>query len=134
MCSDAIIPCLDSVPGLARVTVTSDQDNPIRPVGSSVNVTCTAHVDLSSRPEIDISLTVDIQLTGSTRRPFTNTSFGVLQPGYAYANTSSAIISLFGRNDSGLYTCTVTISSRVPNVFLTAHNTPHSIQITTGKS
>ena len=129
-----IILYLDSVPGLARVTITSDQDNPIRPVGSSVKVTCTAHVDLSSRPEIDISLTVDIHLTGPTRRPFTNASFGVLQPSYAYANTSSAIISSFGRNDSGLYTCTATISSRAPNVFLTAHSTPHSVQITTGKS
>ena len=110
----------------------TSKGNPIRPIGSSVHVTCVAQVDLSGRLEIDVPLNMDVHLTAPTRELLANSSFTVLQSGHTCANTSS-ILGSFGRNDSGLYECTTSITSVVSNIFLVEHNSSKSVQITTGK-
>ena len=126
-----IILCMHSVPPPTSMTITTDQDNPIRPIGSSVNVTCVTHVDLSSELEIDVSLTMNIRLTDPNSNLLGSKLFTVLQSNHTYHST--AIISSFGRNNSGLYKCSVNISSTGLSVFLVEHNSSKSVQITTGK-
>ena len=127
---------IHAVPGPTNVSITSDQDNPIRPIGSTVNVTCVACIDLSNRPEIDILLTIDmvIELIGQERIPLKDTSksFTVLQSNHTY--NSTATISSFGRNRSGSYKCTINITtSTTPTIFLVEHTNSKSVHITTGK-
>ena len=76
--------CIHAVPGPTK----SDLSLVIKIIPSaqldlSVNVTCVSHINLSSRPEIDVSLTMDIHLINPTRTLLGNTSFTVSQPSYA---------------------------------------------------
>ena len=87
------------------MNVTSDLDSPIRPVGSAtVTLTCT--VELS--PAVDVTVTVNTVWTGPD-------GFMVNRPagrvGSTTAYTSTAMVSSFGRDQSGVYTCTATVSS-----------------------
>ena len=112
------------------MSIISDQDNPIRPIGSTVNVTCVACIDLSNRPEIDVPLTIIIQLAGPE---FERTLLESIDMQSDHTYTSSAMISSFGRNHSGSYECIINITT--PTIFLVEHTSSKSvhIMITTGK-
>ena len=85
------------------VSVTSDQPNPIRPIGSTVTLTCT--VVLAEYVE---GLTVNTEWTG----PNGFSQNGMAQRmGSTTTYTSTAMVSSFGRDQSGDYTCTATVNS-----------------------
>ena len=95
------------VPAPTSVRVTSDQANPlaVRPIGSAtVTLTCT--VELS--PSVDVSVTVNTVWTGPDNL---NTTIMAQQMGSTTTYTSTAMVSSFGRDQSGNYTCTATVSS-----------------------
>ena len=79
------------------MTVTSDPVSPIQPVGSDVTLTCS--VELS--PAVDVPVAVNTVWTGPD----------VFMPAQAAIGstttfTSTATVSSFGRNQSGVYNCT----------------------------
>ena len=85
------------------VTVTNDPASPII-AGSNVTVICTIELNQN----VDVELTVNTVLTapgGGTLSPtnplMVNTS----------RYTSTAMVSSFGRDQSGVYTCEATLSS-----------------------
>ena len=83
--------------------ITSAPASPIRPVGSPVTLTCT--VDLS--PLLDVPVTVIVQISGPSGVTFTNRTNSVTETTTRY--TSTAMVSSFGRNQSGEYTCRATV-------------------------
>ena len=99
--------------------VTRDQPIPIRPFGSTVTLTCT--VVLAEYVE---GLTVNTKWTG----PNGFSQNGMAQRmGSTTTYTSTAMVSSFGRDQSGDYTCTATVSS--VNVTVSS-----SIRVTVGKT
>ena len=105
------------------VNVTSDQPNPIRPIGSNVTLTCT--VVLAEYVE---GLTVNTEWTG----PNGFSENGMAQRmGSTTTYISTAMVSSFGRNQSGDYTCTATVSST--SSFITNSMGSSSIRVTVGK-
>ena len=93
-----------SVPN-PTVTVTSDQPNPIGSVGANVTLTCAVEFTLT----VDILITVNTVWTGPDGFMTTNTAQSVMGSTTTY--TSTAMVSSFGRDQSGDYTCTATVSS-----------------------
>ena len=86
--------------------ISSSIPNPIRPIGSAVTLTCTVELN----PAVDVPVIVDIEWTGPAGFRTTNTTQPVM--GSSTVNyTSTAMINSFGRNQSGVYSCTATISS-----------------------
>ena len=110
--------------------ITSSLASPIRPVGSAVTLTCT--VDLSLL--VDVPVTVNTQFsapTGVTITPVTNS---VMENTTRY--TSTAMVSPFGRNQSGEYACTATVELVTANPLIidgTGVNGMDKITIGTGK-
>ena len=88
------------------VTVTSDPVSPIRTIGSDVTLTCT--VELIQAVDIQ-QVTVNTVWTGPAGFSTTETA----QPGMGSTTTytSTAKVSSFGRDQSGNYNCTATVSS-----------------------
>ena len=85
------------------VVITSTAVSPIRPVGSTVTLTCTVYLS----PLVDVPVTVNVQLSapaGVTITPVTNS---VMENTTRY--TSTFMIYSFGRNQSGEYTCITTV-------------------------
>ena len=93
-----------SVPNPMVVAISSDPVSPIRPVGSDVTLTCT--VELS--PAVDVPVTVNIVWTGPDGVTLSSTT-PVMESLTRY--TSTAMVSSFGRDQSGVYTCIATLSS-----------------------
>ena len=93
------------VPPPTSVTITSDPVSPIRPVGSDVTLTCT--VEFST--VVNVELDVNTVWTGPDGFMTTNTAQPVMGSTTTY--TSTAMVSSFGRDQSGVYTCTATVSS-----------------------
>ena len=79
--------------------------NPIRPIGSAVALTCT--IELNSA--VNVPVTVNIVWTGPDG--FRATDF--MQPTAARLNTYKSLVTIehLGRNQSGNYTCAVTVIS-----------------------
>ena len=95
--------------------------------GSDVTLVCT--VMLSSRP-VSLNVTFELLRTYPAGSPLTTTTPSVT--GSTYITT--AMISSFGRNDSGVYTCRATASSASTNTYISDSNTvPHSLRVTTGE-
>ena len=87
----------------------SNPTSPIRPIESAVTLNCT--VELS--PLVDVPVTVNVHLSDPTGSPLTTTT-----PSVSGSNhTTTAMISSFGRNQSGNYSCTATLTS--DSLFLT---------------
>ena len=101
------------------MTITSSPVTPIRPIGSDVTLTCT--VELS--PTVNVPVTVNVQLTDPAGNPVT-TSTSPLN-GSTYITTVTAMVSSFGRSDSGVYTCTATVTSS--NTLLSASSSRSDI-------
>ena len=85
------------------MSVTSDLPNPIRPVGSTVTLTCTIVL-----PEYVDGLTLNTELTGPNGFSENGTA---QRMGSTSTYTSTTMVSSFGRDQSGNYTCTATVSS-----------------------
>ena len=93
-----------------------------------VNLTCIVHIT----DAVDISVTLTTIWIGPDEFITISTSQPILENSTTY--TSRAVISSFGRNESGNYTCTAGLSSVSTNLYLTnSSTTTSSIQVTTGE-
>ena len=104
------------------MSVVSTPSSPIGPIGTDVMLTCTVVL-----PSGTDSVMVDIQLSGP------NPSVGQLatatsNTGSTY--TSSTTISSFGRDKSGIYNCSVMVSST--SSFLWSVSQSVTTRVTTG--
>ena len=82
-------------------------------------------------PAIDVPVTVNIQLRDPAGSPLTTTTPSVSGSTYS----SMATISSFGRDQSGLYTCSATVSPSPPNSFLSDSSLrPGTLRVTTGET
>ena len=112
-----------TVPAPTSVSVNSD---PFSPIIAESNVTLTCSVELS--PAVDVPVTVNVQLSDPAGSPLTTTIPSI--SGFTY--TSTAMVSAFGRDQSGVYTCTATVSST--SSFLTdSGSTSGTARVTVGK-
>ena len=93
------------VPAPTSVTLSPPYPGIIRPVGSTVNMTC--NVELS--PVVNIPMTVITVWTGPAGFMTTNTAQSIMGSTINY--TSTAVIDSFGRDESGAYTCTATATT-----------------------
>ena len=110
------------------IRVSTNQVNPllVSPIGSTVTLTCTADLD----PAIDVPVTVNIELSDPAGNPLTATAPSVSGSTYS----SMATISSFGRNDSGLYTCSAAVSPSPSNSFLSdSSSRSETLRITIGE-
>ena len=99
----------------------------VRPVGSTVTLTCMADLD----PAVDVPVTVNIQLSDPAGRTLTTITPSVSGSTY----TTTATISSFERSDSGLYTCSATVSPSPPNSFLSdSSSRSKTLRVTTGEA
>ena len=118
----------NAVPASTSVMLSSNIPNPILPFGSSVTLTCA--VELS--PAVDVPVTMNIVLTnpdGSTIPSTTQPVMGSRTNNYA----TTFMISLFRRNDSGIYVCGATLSSTSTYEYIHDSSTvSHPIRVTTG--
>ena len=112
------------------VMIISSPVSPIRPVGSSVTLTCA--VELSAA--VDVPVTVNVQLSGPAGVVITPVNNLVMESTTRY--TSTSMVSSFGRNQSGEYICTATVRLVTANPFIiggTGVTGRDSITIGTGK-
>ena len=115
-----------AVPAPVSVSVTSDPVSPIQPVGSAVALTCT--VELSPAVVTLANLTVTTVWTGPAGFNATNTAQPVMGNTTTYIST--AMVSSFGRNDSGYYSCKSNITSNS----LASRSINDKVRLTVGKS
>ena len=109
------------------MTLTSSTPSPVQPIGSVVNLTCIVHI----MDAMDISVTLKAIWTGPGEFVTINTSQPILESSTTY--TSRAMISSFGRNESGKYTCTAGLSSASTNLYvINSSATSSFIRVTTG--
>ena len=112
------------VPAPTSVSVTSNPASPIRPIGSTVTLTCTVMWSLVG---YDVSVTVNTTLTGPGI--VGNVNRLVQRMGSTTNYTSTAVVSSFGRAQSGEYTCTATVTSP----FFTSNSASGTARVTVGK-
>ena len=96
--------------------VSSNILNPIRPVGSTVTLICT--VEYSPAVTVDIPVIMNTVWTGPAGFMATNIAVQVDATTYV----SIMLISSFGIEQSGNYTCAATVSSKYTNSFLSDSN------------
>ena len=108
------------------MTVTSDPVSPVRPVGSNVVLTCMAVLSSS----IDVQVTVRFQISRTNPAGSSLSTTTPSMSGSTY--TSRAVVSSFGRDQSGVYTCTAVVSST--SLFLTDSSTSGTVRVTTGNT
>ena len=109
--------------------VTSSQNSPVRPVGSTVTLTCTLTLNNNSGV-INIPVTVGIEWIGPNEYSDSGTT---QRMGSATTYTSTAMVSSFGRDQSGNYTCTATVSSRFSLNFVLSTSESVTNVVTVGK-
>ena len=96
----------------------------------SPNITLTCTVELS--PAVDVPVTVNAVWTGPDQCMTTDIAQPVMGSTSTY--TSTAMVSLIGRNPSGNYTCTATLSSSSPFLMDSSQSDMKNvISIATGK-
>jgi hypothetical protein len=116
-----------AVPDPTTVMLSSSIPNPIPPFGSDVTLTCA--VEFS--PAVDVPVAVNTEWTG----PYHGLS--ATDPLMESTNryTSTATVSSFGRDQSGYYSCSASISSKSPLLDdSTSTTTTERIRVTTGKT
>ena len=113
------------VPVPESVVITSLPGSQVIPLRSTVTLTCTVVL-----AEYVDSLTVNTEWTG----PNGFSENGMAQRMGSTSNyTSTAMVSSFGRDQSGNYTCTATVSST--SSFLTTCNSlSETLRVTVGKT
>ena len=110
-----------SVPVPLAVSVSHGQIN----IGSAVTLTCT--VELSSA--VDVPVTVSTVWIGPTViTPVTNSVMESLT-----RFTSTAMVSSFGREQSGVYTCRASINSMLQAYLVGSSSTTGTARVTVGK-
>ena len=121
--------CLHAVPAPASVILSSSTSNPVRPIGSAVNLTCTVHVEFS--PAVDVPVTVDV----AWHRPREFVTNSVSQPvtGGVAIYSSTDMIGSFGRDQSGLHTCVTSLYSTRANDYIISRRRLDTIEVTTGE-
>ena len=121
------LPSFSLVPRPTAIRISS-QVNPlmVRPIGSTVTLTCMADLD----PAIDVPVTVNIQLSDPAGSPLATTTQSVSGSTYS----SMATISSFGRNQSGVYTCTAFVNPASSNRFLSSSSQSVTLRVTTGEA
>ena len=115
-------------PGLViELNMTSDPSSPIRPIGSHVSLNCSCDIVPNLPAEyIDISVTVSISLRDPSGTLLSATV--PLVSGSVY--TSSAVISSFGQDHSGIYNCTASV--RASSSFVIGREISIQKRVTTG--
>ena len=110
--------------------LSSSTPNPLRLIGSAVNLTCTIHVELN--PAVDIPVTVNIEWYSLERRTVINS---VSQPvtGGVATYSSTDMINSFERNQSDFYICSTSLSSTVTNAYIISRWRSDTIEVTTGE-
>ena len=109
------------------VMLSSSVEGNVQPIGSDVTLTCS--MSLASGPGIDVLLNVTFELLrmDPAGSPLTTAPPSVSESMYV----TTATISSFGRNDSGVYTCRAIVSSM--NTHLTnSSNASNTLRVTTG--
>ena len=114
------------------MTLTSNTPNPVRPIGSVVDLTCIVHImELGSA--FDVAVMLNIVWTGPDEFTTINSSQPALASSTTY--TSRVVVSSFGRNESGNYTCTASLSSSSANLYLSNSSAiSDTIRVTTGET
>ena len=111
--------------------LSSSTPNPVRPIGSAVNLTCIVHMELGSAIDVPVILTMD--WTGPDGFTVTNISQPIL-PGNSITYTSRVVINSLGRNQSGVYKCTAVFANSSTDPYLIKSvATSNSIRVTTGE-
>ena len=127
------MPLLSSVPAPTSVVCNSATPNPVRPIGSAVTLTCIVYVELG--PVVDIPVILNTVWTG----PDDFTATNISQPTFGMSSTtyiSRAIVSSFGRTQSGVYTCTAGLNASASSIIpylIDGITTSESIQVKTGE-
>ena len=106
------------------VAIISNTTSPVS-VGSDVTLTCTVDLD----PVVDVPVTVNTVWTGPAGFVRTTTAQPVMGSTTTY--TSTAMVSSFGRDQSGVYTCTATVNST--SSFIDGSMEFASTRVTVGK-
>ena len=101
--------------------VNLSSSNPIWPIGSDINLTCSVQLNQAVTVIYLSSLIVDIQLS---RNGIPLMIIGSIRAGTTFTFTTQ--LNSFGRNHSGNYTCTATVESTIPYL-----NASRSVNITT---
>ena len=111
-----------------ELSITNFPSSPIRPIGTSVTLNCSCDIGQSLPTRyLDIGVIVSISLRDPSGRLLANTTPPVTGSLY----TSSAMISSFGRDQSGIYTCTASV--RASSSFIISTDTSKRKQVTIGK-
>ena len=110
--------------------------NPVRPVGSAVNLTCIVHVELG--PAVDVPVILNTVWTGPNGFTATNISQPISGISSTMYNiTSGAVTSSFRRDQSGVYICTASLNassrSSINPYLIDSDTTSESIQVTTSE-
>ena len=84
---------------------------------------------ISSSPMVNVPVTVNTMWTGPDNF---NRNVMAQQMGSTTTYTSTVMVSSFGRDQSGLYTCTATVSSTSPYI-MNRMATAIPIRVTVGK-
>ena len=114
-----------AVPAPTSVSVTSNPASPIRPIETDVTLTC--NVVWSS--SVDVSVTVNTMLTGPG---IVGSMNRVAQREGSTTNyISTAMVSSFGRAQSGVYTCTATVTATSP--FFMSNSASGMARVTVGE-
>ena len=96
-----------SVPDPTSISIRSDPNiNPIRPLGANITLTCTVDLD----PAVDVPVTVNTVWTGPDGVTISTTHPVIVN---LTRYTSTLMVSSFGRNESGVYNCTATVTSNL---------------------
>ena len=112
-----------SVPAADTVTVSH---SPIS-IGSTVTLTCTMVLS----PLVDVAVTVNTVWTGPDGFMTTNTAQPVMGSTTTY--TSTAMVSSFGREQSGLYVCGANIDSTISPFLVRSIQMNGMVRVTLGK-
>lgn len=108
--------------------LTSDPVSPIWPVPSDVILMCT--VELS--PSVDIPVTVNTEWSGPDGITILSNDT-IMQNLTVYIST--AVVSSFGRTQSGNYSCIATVTSTSRSVFvISTGSLSETTEVTTGNS
>ena len=119
---------INAVPPLMELSITSSPPSPIRPIGTGVIVNCSCDIGQSLPTRV---LDIDIIVSISLRDPFGRLLATTIPLVNGSMYTSSAVISTFGRDQSGFYTCTASV--RASSSFIVGIDTSKRTRVTTGK-
>ena len=130
--------CMHAVPGPTNIKFSSSTPNPVRPIGSAVTLTCTEHVELNpvvDAPVISVNIVVTPWAWGELRDGVSVTESSQPVVGGTTAYTFTAMISSFGRNQSGLFGCFATLHSALNNTYIRSSyiSLIYIVKVTTGE-